>query len=161
MKANDILLLLAVLGCIVGAGLLGYGIGGRRALAGLEVQRDTVVTVDTHFIDRPVEVVKWKDREKLVYIAVNDTALVTIHDTTFVAVEREIKRYSGEDYEAQVSGVQPQLDWVKVYGKTVTVTNTVKDTRRWTFGVTAGPGLVWNGSVHAGIGVVAGVQYRF
>ena len=161
MKANDILLLLAVLGCIVGAGLLGYVIGGRRALAGPEVQRDTVVTVDTHFIDRPVEVVKWKDREKLVYIAVNDTALVTIHDTTFVAVEREIKRYSGEDYEAQVSGVQPQLDWVKVYGKTVTVTNTVKDTRRWTFGVTAGPGLVWNGSVHAGVGVVAGVQYRF
>ena len=34
------------------------------------------------------------DREKPVYLPVHDTALVVIRDTTYIAVEREIKGYS-------------------------------------------------------------------
>ena len=158
MKANDIMLVLAGLLTLAASWVCGYVVGGRVEP---EVRSDTVVVVDTHFVDRPVPVEVWKDREKLVYIAVNDTMVVHTHDTLIIAVDRETKRYSGEDYEAQVSGVEPQLDWVKTFPKTVTITNTVQDTRRWTFGVTAGPGIVWNGGVHAGVGVVAGVQYRF
>ena len=158
MKANDILLVLAALCVLVASWVCGYVVCGRGVP---EVQSDTVVVVDTHYIEKPVPVEVWKDIEKPVYIAVKDTMVVHTHDTLIFAVERETKRYSGEDYEAQVSGVEPQLDWIKTFPKTVTITNTVQDTRRLTFGITAGPGIVWNGSLHAGVGVVAGVQYRF
>lgn len=113
---------------------------------------------DTIYIDRPVEVEKIVS--DVVYVPVRDTTLITLHDTTYVAVESEVKRYEGENYEAQVSGVRPQLDWVRVYPKVVTITET-KEAPRWSFGVTAGPGVVWNGKVHGGVGIVAGIQYRF
>lgn len=122
---------------------------------------DTLVRVDTLLIDRPVPV--YTEVEKPVYLAVTDTMLVSIHDTTFVALQRTAKGYSGEDYAAQVSGVEPALDWIKVYPKTITITEWAEPPQpgRWTFGVAAGPGIVWNGKVHGGVGIVAGVQYRF
>ena len=85
---------------------------------------DTVVVIDTHFVDRPVEVVKWYEKDKPVYIAVHDTT--TINDTTFVVMPREVRQYRDSTYFAQVSGVDPSLDWIKVYQKTVTVTNYVE-----------------------------------
>lgn len=156
MKANDILLILADLCILAASWVCGYVVGG-RGVPVIEERHDT--TVVEHFIDRPVEVVKWRDKERLVYVPVRDTVIKD--SIVYVAVEREVKRYKDSTYEAQVSGIEPQLDWIKVFQKTVTITNTVQDVRRWTFGVTAGPGIVWNGSVHAGVGVVAGLQYRF
>ena len=120
---------------------------------------DTVIVVDTITIDRPVE--KWHTIEKPVYFAVTDTMLVSIHDTTFVALERSRKGYSGEDYEAVVSGVDPVLESIKVFPKTAYITNTVVERRRWGFGVTAGPGVLWDGAFHGGVGIVAGLQYNF
>lgn len=123
---------------------------------------DTVWRDTTIYIDRPVEVVKWKDREKPVYIAVTDTMVVSVHDTTYIAVEREIKGYSGEDYQAQVSGVQPQLDWIKVFPKTAYITNTVVEQRKWSIGVSGGAGVFWDGKeIKPGAGIILGVQRRF
>lgn len=85
---------------------------------------DTTFVVDTHYVDRPVEVVKYVDRERPVYIAVHDTT--RINDTTFVVLPREVKTYADSTYRAQVSGVQPSLDWIEVYQKTTTITQYVE-----------------------------------
>lgn len=122
---------------------------------------DTVWREKTVYVDKPVEVIKWKDREKPVYVPVNKDSLVYVHDTTYIALEREYKRYEGENYQCQVSGIDPALDWLKINQQTAYITNTVVDKRRWTFGITAGPGVIWDGSLHGGIGIVAGLQYNF
>ena len=87
--------------------------------------------------------------------AAADTAAVTI------PIERERKTYETEDYRAVVSGIMPSLDEMAVFPKTVqiTTTNTVK--KRWTAAVTAGPGMVYDGKVHFGVGVVVGLSYNF
>lgn len=137
----------------------GYQRGYNEAL-NLPHKPDTVWKVDTHFVYQPVEVVKWKDRERLVYVKVD--SLVTVHDTTYVAMEREFKKYTGDHYEAQVSGVAPALDWIKVFPKTAYISNTVVQKKKWSFGVTAGPGAFFNGKdVQFGVGAVVGFGYNF
>ena len=128
----------------------------------VRVEQEVIVKTDTIRIDHPVPEYVYIDREKPVYLPVHDTALVVIRDTTYIAVEREIRGYSGDDYHLQVSGVAPALDWIEVFAKQTTITNTIPDVRRWTFGISAGPALVYDfHGIHAGLGVVAGVQYRF
>lgn len=150
-------ILLALLTC---TWFWGYRKGYDVAL-NLPHQPDTVWRTETRYIEKPVEVVKWKDREKPVYVPVNKDSLVYVHDTTFMPLPREYKQYSEENYTAQVSGIDPALDWIKIQQQTAYITNTVVDKRRWSFGITAGPGVLWNGSFHGGIGVVAGIQYNF
>ena len=119
---------------------------------------DTTTRTDTVFIDRPVEVVRWRDRVE--YLAVTDT--IRVADSVFVEVPIEVRQYADSTYRAQVSGWHPRLDWIEVYARTQTITSTiVKEAPRWSLGVTAGPGLLYDGKLHAGVGIVAGVQYRF
>lgn len=102
----------------------GYRKGYDVAL-NLPHQPDTVWRTETRYIEKPVEVVKWKDREKPVYVPVNKDSLVYVHDTTFMPLPREYKQYSEEEYEAVVSGIDPALDWIKINQKTAYITNTV------------------------------------
>lgn len=136
----------------------GYSSGYKDALS-LPVRSDTVWRTDTHFVDRPVEV--WRTLEKPVYFSVHDTQIVRTTDSVFVALQRERRGYSGEDYEAVVSGVDPLLESIKVFPKTAFIQNTITTRKRWSFGITAGPGVLYDGSVHGGVGIVAGVQYNF
>ena len=85
---------------------------------------DTIWVADTHYVDRPIEVIKWKEKDHPIYIAVTDT--MKIHDTTFVVLPREVKIYEDSTYTARVSGVEPSLDWIKVYQKTAYVTNYIE-----------------------------------
>ena len=136
----------------------GYSRGYSDACA--QAHTDTVTRVDTVIRDHPVPVTVWKDR--LVYVPVPDSILVEKHDTTYIALQFEKKEYADSTYRAVVSGFQPSLDWIEVYQKTQIITKTIPDTRRWTFGLTAGPSVVWNpNGLHAGVGLTAGLQYRF
>lgn len=45
-------------------------------------------------------------------------------DTIFIYLEREQKYYKGKNYEAWVSGYQPQLDKINVFNETKIITNT-------------------------------------
>lgn len=138
----------------------GYREGWRGALA--SAVPDTVVVAETLRVETPVPQYVFVDREKPVFLPVHDTALVVIRDTTYIAVEREIRGYSGNDYRAQVSGIAPALDWIEVYPKTTTIDRiVVKPAPRVSFGMTIGPCALWNGSLHAGVGVAAGIQVRF
>lgn len=152
----------ALVACGVVVFLIGRTTGYQRGYVAAmnEPHRaDTVWRRDTIRIDHPVEVERW--REKPVYFAVHDTQIVRTTDSVYVALERESRRYSGDDYQAVVSGVLPSLDEIKVFPKTAYITNTVIDRRRWSFGITAGPGVLYDGNLHGGVGIVAGLQYNF
>ena len=153
---------IAVAACMLVTFLIGresgYALGYASALNEAH-KADTVWVRDTITVDRPVE--KWHTIEKPIYFPVTDTMLVSIHDTTYIALERTRKGYSGDDYEAVVSGVDPVLESISVFPKTAYITNTVVERRRWGFGVTAGPGVLYDGKIRGGVGIVAGLQYNF
>jgi hypothetical protein len=67
-------------------------------------------------------------------------------DSGSAAVEIPIiqKKYEGADYRAYVSGYEPQLDSIFVYGKTVTIRETVtlkEKKKHWHIGITGGYGF--------------------
>lgn len=107
-------------------------------------------------------------REKYpVYLTerVVDSVRVYLHDTTYIEVPVTQKYYHKDSiYDAWVSGFLPQLDSINVFQRTQTVyvTKVVEQSPpRWSFGITAGPGLLYDGKLHAGVGIVGGLQYRF
>lgn len=135
---------------------------------------DTLVRVDTLLIDRPVpESSKPSGTETLLLGTIAelsarvDSLRAAKPDTAFVEVPVpiKVKTYKGEDYEAQVSGWHPSLDYIKTFPKTITITEWAEPEPpgRWSIGVTAGPGVFWNHAdgVRPGVGAVLGVQFRF
>ena len=142
---------------------IGRQAGKRSPQPAVNVRLDTLVVRDTLRVLGPFYVTARIERPQL--FPVTDT--IRIHDTLFVALPREVQEFKGEDYRAQVSGVDPSLDWIEVYPKTKIVTNTVQvpGPQRWRrvgFGIAAGPGVFWDGAaVKPGAGVVAGVRVNF
>ena len=138
---------------------LGYKVGYDAAL-NLPHKPDTVWRDTTIFRDRLVEKIKWKD--KPVYIPVPDSVLVHHYDTTYVPVPMENKIYEDTLFRAQVSGYNPNLDWIEIHQKTAYITNTIVQKKRWSFSITAGPGVVYNqNGLHGGAAVVVGGSYNF
>ena len=145
-----------------------FSIGQRHPLQGSQeaVKVDTLVVVrhDTITVQNPVYLTKYIDRVELVPVA--DT--VRLHDTLYVAQEREVLEYAGEDYHATVSGIRPSLDEISVFPKTVTqtITQTVQvpgpqKWRRIGWGVAAGPGVFWQpgmDNVTPGVGILVGLR---
>jgi len=136
-----------------------YRIGRNRAEIVTETDTLVIVRLDTI-------------REKYpVYIAerVVDSVRIPVycHDTTYVEVPITQKHYHQDSlYDAWVSGFLPQLDSIEVMQRTETieVTRYVQlPVPRWSFGVTAGPSVLYDcfGEAHMGLGVTAGLQYRF
>ena len=91
-----------------------------------DIQRDTIVKIDTHIIEKPI----------LVERTVRDSLLVVVHDTirlrdsVYISLPREVKVYAGDDYYAEVSGFRPNLDYIEIYPKTTTITQTQTVTNR-------------------------------
>jgi len=146
-----------VAGLLFLACCISYRIGRNKAEIVTETDTLVIVRLDTI-------------REKYpVYIAerVVDSVRIPVycHDTTYVEVPITQKHYHQDSlYDAWVSGFMPQLDSIDVMQRTeiVEVTNYVqRPVPRWSFGVTAGPSVLWDGKFHAGLGVTAGLQYRF
>lgn len=147
---------------------IGRQAGKRSPQPAVNVKADTlvaqqVVTIrDTLRVLGPFYVTARIERPQL--FPVTDT--VRIHDTLFVALPREVREYPGEDYRAQVSGVDPSLDWIEVYPKTKIVTQSVQvpGPQRWKrigWGVAAGPGVFWQpgmDNVTPGVGILVGLR---
>ena len=75
------------------------------------IKKDTVILVDTLFIEKPVYRTK--------YITKVDT--VYVNDTIPIALPVETKIYEDSTYTAQISGIRADLDWIKVYPKQTTI----------------------------------------
>lgn len=139
----------------------GYGEGYSAAMNEPH-KADTVEVIKTIEIEKPVPVVQWKDREKLVYVPVPVHDTTEVHDT--IALPREYRQYGDDRYEAVVSGIDPVLERIKINQKTEYITNTVVEKKRWSFSVTAGFGGVYDFGdrrVHGGPGVLFGGSYNF
>lgn len=143
--------------CVAAAALVGVAVGyvgGRHAAHGTD-GKDTItdyqirtrVEVDTLTVIRPLPY--------LVYMVTGDTIR-----TDSCAHVREVAEYSDSSYYARVSGVEPRLDEIRVYPKTVYRTETVTQTvaqkeRRWCVGVTGGVGVTQKGVLpFVGVGVM-------
>lgn len=133
-----------------------------------EIIRDTLTIRDTITIEKPVEKIRWKEKDKLVYIPITDTLIIHQNDTTYIAMQEEKVEYKEEEYRAIVSGVHPKLEEISVYPKTVYITETQKQTntlvKHWSFNITAGPALIYDFSdkkIRGGAGIVFGFGYNF
>ena len=144
---------------------LGFVFGRRSApdSPGTTIVRDTVTCTiyDTIVRERPVYRISY----------VTDTVhtyFTTIqHDTVQVEVPIERRIYKDDSlYYASVSGWRPSLDTLILYPKTTIMTIHEREKvppPRWSFGATVGPSVLAtpSGQVHAGLGVTAGISYRF
>lgn len=131
--------------------------------------------VDLHVVWDTTQIIKHDTitREKPVYLTsyIHDTVrtyFTTIrHDTVAVDVPIERKVYAEDSlYRAVVSGWRPSLDSLVLYPKTTTITiheKVIEKRGKIGVGATLGPGIFAtpDGSVKGGIGVTAGVTYRF
>lgn len=157
---RNVLQWIGVVALVAACLALGFFVGRGAKPPHPVVQTDTLIVRDTIREGFPVYVDRVVTRTELVQV----TDTLYRHDTLFVALEIERRTYEGEDYRAVVSGWQPSLDEIAVYPKTTYITKEVQvpgPPARWSFGVTAGPGILYDGKLHGGIGIVAGLQYRF
>lgn len=174
-----------LLGLLLVAGVgFALGVGYGRRTARNKPETPIVSKVDTSSSVAPIGVEKPKIKDSTVIHhvwvklpivpALPDSvpaSPVSVPDSAFVDVPIERKVYQEDSvYRAVVSGYRPSLDSLLIFSKTttITVTNTVPEyvpapRRRWSFGITAGPSVLAtpSGRVHAGVGVTAGLQYRF
>jgi hypothetical protein len=98
-----------------------------------------VIKYDTLNILKPVEIEKIKYLTEKVPVYIHDTLN---HVDTFYA-QREQRVYGDSLYRAVVSGVDPRLDSLSIYRKTIDhyVTKKVTVKRPWGIGVQLGYGL--------------------
>lgn len=151
---------------IVLAAAVGYWYGVHKTVTGplseprilivQDIVRDTVR--DTVPVPRDSIVVRWKT----VKVPVVDSVGKTTPDSARVALPVTQKEYGDSGYRAWVSGVDPSLDSIHVYRKTVTVTQTVRipvpsQEKRWGLGVQVGA-VVKDGKIAPYVGI--GVSYN-
>ena len=161
-RIGALLRLLAIIVTYFGLGFLFGRLGGRKPAETHEIVKvDTVVVFDTIVREGPVFVAS-------TVIRYDTVELVTVErDTVEVEVPIERKVYEEDSlYRAVVSGYRASLDTLVVWPRTTTITidrTKVLPAPRWSFGATAGPSLLVSprGRVAAGVGVTAGVTYRF
>ena len=124
-----------------------------------EIQCDTIYRVDTLKVTDPVEVIKERrvDIHDTIMVSVTDT--IVRNDTIYVNLPREIRRYSGESYKAEVSGYDPRLDWIDVYPEREIITKVERiKPSRWSLGIQGGIGLGMDLKVTPYIGI--GISYN-
>lgn len=96
----------------------------------------TKVDIDTQYILYPQPYLAWIDNSD------------TIHASDTCCHLREYKEYQDSNYYAKVSGVEPRLDEIRVYPRTVTkyiYRDITQKYKRWGIGLSAGYGVGKNG----------------
>lgn len=130
-------------------------------LEGLKPKVDTLLICDTITQIKPVFVERRILETDTLKIAVVDV----IEKTDTIYLPREQRVYQDSTYRAVVSGIEPSLDSISVYQKTIEITKiaTRKEWRKFDYGIQAGVGLVYpvNNSPTFGGYVGIGVTYHF
>lgn len=165
MRHDTLLIFLGMLLTFtVGLGVLLFRCARREPQVVVKTETVYETVYKTVFRDRPDPVKTQILPDRYFFIPVETVKTVIRNDTTYLQLPVEQKTYSDTLYTAWVSGYNPQLDSIRLRIPTTYVTTTVKEPApRWSFGVTAGPGLLVTpaGQLHGGVGVTLGVQYRF
>lgn len=112
----------------------GYKQGYSDALS--SIKPDTEYVDKPIYIDKPVPEYHYKDTGRIVYIPVFVPDTTGHSDTTLVPMHPEVKHYKDPQdnaYELEISGIQPNLDWIKVNQKTAYITVPVPEYKYPTF----------------------------
>ncbi len=128
---------------------------GQMTDGAVKVITDTRTILSTIRLEKPKAIDSMKRADKPVILTVTEKEIVYIHDSVYVYLPTETKLYQDSLYSAQVSGVQPSLDWIDVYPKTkiVTISDKIR-TPKWGIGVTLGYGVGKEGlTPYIGLGV--------
>lgn len=163
--------IVATMVCFAAFFAAGFFTGQKRAKSHAtgQVKTDTVTCIirDTILHERPRFVTNTVIRTDTVRLALVDNSHTTfIIDSTDVQLPITRKVYQDSTYRAIVSGFNPRLDSIWIYGTTkeITITKTVTaPQKKWSFGAALGPSVLVTpaGDVKGGIGVTAGLTYRF
>lgn len=107
---------------------------------------DTVVRVDTHYVEVPVEKIKYRDR-----LVIDTLYLKTPTDTTPLPIEQ--KHYQDSISDIYISGYQPQIDSIHYHipYKTVYVDKVVEVEKHKSFFEDR---FVISAGVYAGYGII-------
>lgn len=103
---------------------------------------DTLYLFDTIRIEKPVpKIIKKIDT---FLVQVKDT--IKLKDTLYIALSREQITYEDKNYQAWISGYQPQLDSIHIFRNTQQIINSTTiqnklQKNRWSIGIHAGYGL--------------------
>lgn len=129
------------------AGVLLFLVGRWTAPAPPVVSEDvkvvTEVVHDTVTVERPV--VRYVHKTDSIRVVVRDT--LSLHDTLYISLPREVKVYEDDRYRAEVSGYMPSLDRIDIYEQTQIIEKEVvrnievRQRTRWGIGITAGYGV--------------------
>lgn len=118
--------------------------------------RDTIV--DTIKVVKPIAkdsvITRYKvvEVERVNYVDSVNTISEVVFDTVQVRLPIISKHYEGENYEAWISGYEPNLDSISIYNRTI-----LPKQKRWSIGVQGGLGITPKG-VQPYIGV--GISFR-
>lgn len=184
--------LVAFICAAVGGYLAGWDKGRDSGWNEPEIVTDTLITRDTVYIDSPVpvttipsgyEMVKIGTvkqlKDRLAALEADADYWACNPDTVWLSMPLPIeqKRYGGDgyDYEAAVSGYHPNLDYIKVFPKTVTITTTQTVTKpvppKWSISPFAGVdighetfaarmGVLYDRQLHGGLRIWLGGGYE-
>ena len=123
-----IILIAAVIAAILGSFYLGQNRGMKITDAWYKSHMDTtsVVQLDTNKQEAPVHDTVYRDKLKYypVYIdsEIPEPQIIYRDSIHYVLMEKVIKEYKTEEYFAKISGVDPNLDYIETYNKTITNT---------------------------------------
>lgn len=156
-----------VLATIVGASISYYACNRhfKAIIEALTPQEVQVVLYDTLRVVEPIFVEKRIVEKDTIKISLTDT--LVRKDTIYL--QREQKVYEDSTYRAVVSGIQPRLDSIQVYQRTIIQTKiaTQKEWRKFDYGLQVGVGAVVpfypQGSTKVALGgyIGFGVNYHF
>ena len=141
-KSAIIALVWFVIGCICGF-FMCKGVYDRPIKE--SIVRDTVTVTDTitRYHPKPVGVEKVRTEYKWLTRVTTDTVtrFSVQHDSVLVEVPITSKHYGTSEYDAYISGYEPNLDSIFVYQKTQLITERVtisKPPNKWSLSVNAG-----------------------
>ena len=122
---------------------LGYQIAKHRYNKPFDtkVERDTVTKWDTipHWYPKPIEVQKLGTEYK--WLTRVEESTDTLHDSVMVAVPITSKHFHDNEYDAYISGFEPNLDSIFIYNETQYITETTtisKPPDRWELDIVGG-----------------------
>lgn len=170
-KVILIFALIIFVGCVVGSFFFGRATIKDTTIVSTKIERDTIIIRDTVRESYPAAV----DKKKVGSVAVKAPVVATpakdkardtvyIRDTVWVELSMEEREYKGKDYRAVVGGYNPYLKSIEVYPTTkyINTTETIKERKRWGFGigVQGGYGITPMGwQPYAGVGFSFGYSF--
>lgn len=163
-KVILILALIIFVGGCVGSFFFGRTTIKDTTIVSTKIERDTIIKRDTIRLSYPVEVEREVVRTEYKYLTRVERDTIILRDSILVEIPIEEREYKGKDYRAVVGGYNPYLKSIEVYPETryINTTETIKERKRWGFGVgvQGGYGITPMGwQPYAGVGFSFGYSF--